>query len=156
MIALARVDDRLVHGQITAGWAPHLQASRVIVANDRIAADQFLAGIVAAGGAGLRIEVLGVEEAARSSSAGTWEGEKVIVLFESLQDARRALDGGLFFEELNLGGLRHDGGTVCLCEGITLDREDCAIIGELRRRGVAIDVRLMPLESARDLPETLG
>ena len=153
MIALARVDDRLVHGQVTAGWVPHLHASRVIVVSDRLAADPLQSAIVSSGASGVPVEVLGVAEAARRHAAAAWERETTILLFESLQDARRSLEAGLDFTRLNLGGLRHDAGRVCLCEGITLDGDDCSVIADLQRRGVEIDVRLMPCDRGRDLPE---
>ena len=35
MISLVRVDDRLIHGQVIVGWVPYLQASQIIVVNDR-------------------------------------------------------------------------------------------------------------------------
>ena len=34
MISLARVDDRLMHGQITVGWVPFLDASAIVVVSD--------------------------------------------------------------------------------------------------------------------------
>jgi hypothetical protein len=37
MIALARIDERLVHGQVLVGWVPHLGARRVVVADDEAA-----------------------------------------------------------------------------------------------------------------------
>lgn len=152
-IVLARVDDRLVHGQITVGWVPHVHASRIIVVNDRLAADRLLAGIVAAGGSGIPVEVLDTAEAARRFHARAWEPEAVIVLFESLRDAQRALEAGLAFVRLNLGGCRHETGKLCLREGITLDAEDCDVLRELTGRGVEIDVRLMPRDRACPLPE---
>ena len=152
MIALARVDDRLVHGQVTAGWVPHVQATVVVVANDRIAADPLLAGIVKAAASCVPIEVLTVAEAAERCAGGAWEREAALVLFESLQDACRAIDAGLPVARLNLGGLRHDDGEVCICDGVTLDRADCAILKSLAGRGVEVDVRLMPRDRRRALP----
>jgi PTS system mannose-specific IIB component len=153
VIVLARVDDRLVHGQVTSGWVPHLRARRLVVASDRLAGDPLLAGIVAAGAPGVSVEVVAVAEAARRAAAGDYEVEATIVLFESLQDARRALLAGLAFDRLNLGGLRHARGQVCLCEAVTLDGDDCDTLRDLRERGVAIDVRLMPRDRAGELPE---
>lgn len=153
MIALARVDDRLVHGQVTAGWVPHLHASRLVVVSDRLAADPIQSAIIAAGSSGIPVEVLGVAEAARRHAASAWDRDATILLFESLQEARRTLDAGLRFERLNLGGLRHEQGRVCLCEAITLDGDDCSVIADLRGRGVDIDVRLMPCDRNRGLPE---
>ena len=36
MIALMRIDNRLIHGQVALLWTKHLQANRIIVANDTI------------------------------------------------------------------------------------------------------------------------
>lgn len=156
MIALARVDERLMHGQISVGWVPHLHATVVVVANDRIAADPMLSGILQICTSGVRVEVLTVADVARRSAANGWAHDTVIVLFENLQDARRAMDAGLVVARLNLGGLRHDaGGRVCICDGVTLNSEDCAILDEFVRRGVEVDVRLMPRDRACALPKRL-
>lgn len=155
MIALARVDERLMHGQVSVGWVPHVRATVVVVANDRLAADPLLSGICTACAAGVRVEVLPVAEAVRQAAGDDWAKEVVIVLFESLQDARRAMDAGFPVARLNLGGLRHDAGRICLCDGVTLDSEDCAILRDLVGRGVEVDVRLMPRDRACALPPQL-
>jgi len=155
MIALARVDERLMHGQVSVGWVPHLRATVVVVANDRLAADPLLAGICMACTAGVRVDVLPVAEAVRKAAGDAWAKETVIVLFESLQDARRAMDAGFPVVRLNLGGLRHDAGRICICDGVTLDNEDCAILRDLVGRGVEVDVRLMPRDRSCALPPQL-
>lgn len=156
MIALARVDDRLMHGQVSVGWVPHLHATVVVIASDRVAADPLLAGILQTCSSGVRVEVVPVLEAARRGAGADWAHDTVIMLFENLQDARRALDAGLVVARLNLGGLRHDAaGRVCLCDGVTLDLEDCAILRDFVRRGVEVDVRLMPRDRSCALPRQL-
>ena len=155
MIALARVDERLMHGQVAVGWVPHLHATVVVIANDRVAADPLLSGICQACSSGVRVEVVPVAEAARRGAGDEWAHDTVIMLFESLQDARRAMDAGLAVSRLNLGGLRHDAGCVCICDGVTLDNEDCAILRDIVRRGVEVDVRLMPRDRSCALPVQL-
>lgn len=155
MIALARVDERLMHGQVSVGWVPHLQATVVVVANDRLAADPLLSGICQACSSGVRVEVVPVAEAVRRAAGADWSLETVIVLFENLQDAWRAIDAGLAVARLNLGGLRHDAGSLCICDGVTLDNEDCTILRDFVRRGVELDVRLMPRDRSRALPRQL-
>ena len=155
MIALARVDDRLMHGQVSVGWVPHLHATVVVVANDRVAADPVLSGIIRTCSCGVRVEVVPVAEAARRGAGSDWAHDTVIMLFENLQDARRAMDAGLVVTRLNLGGLRHDAGRVCICDGVTLDHEDCAILRDFQQRGVEVDVRLMPRDRSRALPSQL-
>ena len=155
MIALTRVDDRLMHGQVSVGWVPHLHATVVVVANDRLAADPLLTGICQACTSGVRVEVVPVAEAARRGSGADWAHDTVIMLFENLQDARRAMDAGLAVARLNLGGLRHDAGRICICDGVTLDHEDCAILRDFARRGIEVDVRLMPRDRSCALPRQL-
>ncbi len=38
-IALLRVDDRLVHGQVVEGWVPSLKVDLIIVVSDAAVAD---------------------------------------------------------------------------------------------------------------------
>jgi mannose/fructose/N-acetylgalactosamine-specific phosphotransferase system component IIB len=152
VIALARVDERLMHGQVSVGWVPFLHATVVVVANDRVAADPLLSGIARACACGVRVEVIPVGEAARRGASSEWANDRVLLLFENLQDARRAIDAGLAVARLNLGGLRHDAGCLCICDGVTLDHEDCKILRELLQRGVEVDVRLMPRDRACALP----
>ena len=40
MIAMMRVDDRLIHGQVAVMWSKNLQVDRILVANDQIAEQQ--------------------------------------------------------------------------------------------------------------------
>lgn len=41
-IVYARVDDRLVHGQVMTAWVLHTKASKVIIVDDKAAKDSFM------------------------------------------------------------------------------------------------------------------
>ena len=40
-IVLARVDDRLIHGEVVTAWTPSLSANRIVIVDDTVAADKF-------------------------------------------------------------------------------------------------------------------
>ena len=40
-IVLARIDSRLVHGQVLEAWVPYVDADCIVVANDEVAAASF-------------------------------------------------------------------------------------------------------------------
>ncbi len=40
VIALARIDDRLIHGQVATRWTKETQVKRIIVVSDDVAKDQ--------------------------------------------------------------------------------------------------------------------
>ncbi len=35
-VVLARVDDRLLHGQVVEGWTPYVQADTIVVVSDTV------------------------------------------------------------------------------------------------------------------------
>ena len=39
MIVQLRIDERLIHGQITTAWSRFLDVSRIVVASDKLAKD---------------------------------------------------------------------------------------------------------------------
>ena len=41
-----RIDDRLVHGQVTVGWSKHVRPTRIIVADDNAAANPLRRGVL--------------------------------------------------------------------------------------------------------------
>jgi mannose/fructose/N-acetylgalactosamine-specific phosphotransferase system component IIB len=154
MISLVRVDDRLIHGQVTVGWAPYLRASRIIVVSDRLAANTVLASILRVGvPVGMQIDVVSVEESAALCSQERSSPGSVIVLFERLDDVRRAVGLGLQVQSLNLGGLRGSGEGMRVSDAVFLSPRDQAIIRDLRLRGTAVETRIMPGDRPCPLPE---
>ena len=45
-LKLVRVDDRLIHGQVVAIWLKALGAKRIVIVDDKTAADEFLREIL--------------------------------------------------------------------------------------------------------------
>lgn len=157
MIALVRVDDRLIHGQITVGWVPYLHADRVAVVNDRIASNPVLTSIVRAGGTDdFRVDVLSVREAARLFGGGDFGEGRAILLFESLRDVRDALRAGMSFDVVNLGGVRGDGDGVRIGDAVFLTKADRGIIDEISGQGVRVEMRLMPRDRPVPITESMG
>jgi mannose/fructose/N-acetylgalactosamine-specific phosphotransferase system component IIB len=145
MISLVRVDDRLIHGQVTVGWVPYLQASQIVVVNDRLSADPVLSAIVKAGGTvDTETSVMSVTEAAAAFEAGGFESGRIIMLFETLGDVHRARSEGLKFSALNLGGIRGSGEGLRVGDAVVLSEDDQRFLRDLRRQGVTVEVRLMP------------
>ena len=45
-ILLARVDDRLIHGQVMTAWLKRYPAKQVIIVDDGVAKDDFMASVL--------------------------------------------------------------------------------------------------------------
>lgn len=144
-LLLIRVDDRLVHGQVMVGWFNYLEATQVLVASDRLAANPLACSVLrltAREGGSLVIDT--VTNIVNRIKIGEFDKEKDILLFENLSDIIKALDMGIHFKELNLGGIRHQDSCVAFSPTISLSAADINNLREIIKRGVAISIQMLP------------
>lgn len=144
-LVLARIDDRLIHGQVVEGWLRVIQAQRIVVANDRAAADPLQGGLMRlAVPDEVALDVLTVEAATARLKENAWGAERVMALFASVADAAKAVEGGAPLATINLGGV-HDGpGRTSATPHLSLNPEERRTVAALLRRGVVIDTRSLP------------
>ena len=101
-IALVRVDNRLVHGQILEAWVPYLHASCIVVVDDQVACDFFRETVIRmAVPREVAITICGIGEFAQNHAAGRG-GKKTIVLFSSISDALTACRLGFMAGEFSV------------------------------------------------------
>src|SRR5439155_7785564 len=80
-LCLVRIDDRLVHGQVVAGWLPHVRAELVLVACDAAADDEIQGTLMRlALPDAVALEVLTLAAAARHPARGADFLKKTMLL----------------------------------------------------------------------------
>jgi len=143
-ILLARVDNRLVHGQVLEAWVPRLGADTILVVDRQLPADPFQRGIIESlGSAALRISVVSPEGAV-ALLAGDLRDRRVLLLFSSVHQAAEALDAGVRFRELNLGNIHPAKGCRVLTSSVHLSSGDEDELCRLDARGILLDARAVP------------
>lgn len=151
-VLLARVDDRLIHGQVVVGWARSLDADCLVVANDAVAADPMQRTLLPmAVPPHIKVAILRVGEAAAAVANDKLPGSRAIVLFASLGDALAFQRAGGPLKELNVGGIRLAPGRQAVRTAVALGPEDVAAARALAEAGASINVRMVPGESPEDL-----
>ena len=144
-VVLARVDDRLIHGQVVVGWARHCQADCIIVANDAVSADPMQRTLLPmAVPQGIEVAIYRVKEAADRMSGGAHAGKRAILLFASPQDALNFTKLGGELSELNIGGIRLAPGKQQLRKSVSLGPDDRAALAELAKAGVGLYLQMVP------------
>jgi PTS system mannose-specific IIB component len=152
-IVLARVDNRLIHGQVLESWVPTLRANCIIVANDE-AAQAVMQKILmqAAVPRGIKVIVDTVEAVSQLLCSDELENVRVLLLFATACDARKAIESGLALKKLNLGNMHAGTGKLqCSCT-IFLDPEDVEDLQKIQNHGVSITSQCVPSE--RKIPWT--
>lgn len=142
-VILARIDNRLIHGQIIETWLPHTRASVVIVANDELAVDDLQQEIMSLA-IPQTVESLFVSVDRIAGVIGDLTGSSVIVLFSSCSDAKRAFETGFGFDVLNIGNVHYSPGKRQISPSVALSDEDESCLKHLLRKGVELDFRCVP------------
>jgi PTS system mannose-specific IIB component len=151
-VALLRVDDRLVHGQVVEGWIPHLKADLVAVVSDSAAGDAVQAALMKmALPAAVGLLVLKVVEAAAALSAPAAAARRILVLVPAPAEALALLSKGLSVDRVNVGGLHYTVGKVQLGRALFLDEKDKAALRAICARGVRLEGRPLPSDPEEDL-----
>lgn len=154
-IVLARVDDRLIHGQVVVGWARNLEADCLVVANDAVAADPMQRQLLPmAVPPQIKVGIFRVRDAADALLQGKYEGRRIILLFASLSDAL-AFNVVMPLERLNVGGIRQAPGRKPLRTAVALSESDAQAARSLMAGGAELSIQMVPGEPAEPLKPLL-
>jgi len=149
-VKLVRIDDRLIHGQVVLGWVPVVKPDRIVVACDRVAANdwerRFYASCVPPE---TRTSFFSVAEAAQQVLREPLAGEQLLVLFESAEDTWKFVDAGIALTEVNVGGLHYREGSIELLPFVYVTPEEKTFLRELVKRGIALSAQDVPSNPAR-------
>lgn len=156
-IALVRVDNRLVHGQILEAWVPFIQAKCIIVVNDKVAADPFFETVIRmAVPSDMEVVISSVDDFVQHYSFGHGRGKKTIVLFSTIADACDAFQRGFRFDRLNVGNVYNNEYRVCCSSSVFLcDEEISCLENLLKETGVFIELQKVPKGRAINIKEAL-
>lgn len=148
-LALVRIDDRLLHGQVALNWARALRPSRIIVADDALAADDVgRAAVGAAAPPGLEVWIGSVRVAAAALTGGALAPDGAMVLVRDALSARRLFDGGVRFQSLNIGAVGQAPGRVRIGPQVSLRRDEWEALRYLEDAGVEVAMQALPSDRA--------
>lgn len=143
-----RIDDRLIHGQVAARWSTGLGASRIMVANDEVAADEMQKGILRmVAPPGIATSIISKEKAATNILSGKYSNQKVLLVLKSPKDALDLMDRGLEIKEINVGNMAKRDNTVQIKKSLSITKDEFEDFKELGNRGVRLTARMVPDES---------
>ena len=151
-IILARVDDRLIHGQVTEGWAKKYPPSFILIVSDAVVCSEFESDIcLAALPDAMQGKVVGVESSPSYINEMYENSVPSYVLFESPKDAYEAVIHGADIKVLNIGGMHSTKGKREIVDYIYVDDEDIFYLKALHEKGVKLDFRDLPDNNSVDI-----
>ena len=155
-LVLVRIDDRLIHGQVTLGWAQTLHPDRIVLVNDDIATNSWKSKVYeAAVPSEIDVSILGIDEAVKRIVGGEFDKEKVFLIVESPRNALTLKRKGVDIKSVNVGGLHHTEGKRCLLPYVFVTNQDIDAFHELMDMGVEVECRDVPTVKKVDIRNLL-
>lgn len=150
-IALVRVDDRLIHGQVVVGWVQALRARRIVLVDDDVRADAWEQELYRLGvPPGLEVEFASVEEAAERVSEWENSKERTIVLAGSVDTVVRLCRQTQAITRINVGGVHDTTGRSQRLSYVYLSDAEARQLSQLSEKGIKVTAQDVP--TARKVP----
>lgn len=142
IVGLARIDDRLIHGQVATRWTKESRVSRIVVVNDDVAKDEVRSTMLkSVAPPGVTAHVVNVEKMIRVYNNPEYANERMMLLFTNPTDVLRLLEAGVDMKSINVGGMAYKDGKKMITSAVSVDDRDIAAFKAIDAMGVELDVR---------------
>lgn len=143
-IKLARIDDRLIHGQVSTVWAKEAGAQRIIVVSEEVCQDEIRKTLVKqAAPPGIKVNIVTVEKAIKVFNNPKYEMETVFYLFTNPTEVLGLVKGGVPLKTINIGGMQFKTGRTQITKAVSVSQEDIKAFEELKALNVELDYRVV-------------
>lgn len=157
MIKMARVDHRLLHGQVAFTWIRQVGADCILIANDAVAKDELRMSVLRmAKPQGVKLVMKSVDDSIKALTSGVTDKYNLFIITESIEDAWRLCKAVPAIRELNIGGVKVEDGKRQISEAVFVSDEECARIRELDAAGVHVFVQMTPSERSDEAMKLIG
>ncbi|MEI7347692.1 PTS mannose transporter subunit IIAB [Dickeya chrysanthemi] len=147
-IGLARIDDRLIHGQVATRWTKETNVSRIIVVSDEVAADNVRKTLLTqVAPPGVTAHVVDVAKAVRVYDNPKYASDRVMLLFTNPADVLRLVESGVKITSVNIGGMAYRQGKTQVNNAVSIDDKDIDAFNKLHARGIELEVRKVSTDS---------
>lgn len=145
-IVLARVDDRLIHGQVMTKWAKGMNTNSIFVVDNATASDPFMKDIymMSTANSGMTIKVFSTDEVVEYWKNENFGKYRAILLFKSIASVKEVIDKGLPIKKLNLGGIAKKKESKFILPNVAVKPEEMEVLKEISGKDIEVFFQIVP------------
>ena len=156
-VALYRIDDRLIHGQVVVGWGQPLNIGFIVLVDDNVACcdweqDLYRMGVPPE----MEIIFADVPSAVRDHANYASDKRRGIIVTPDIATMQRLVAGVPAITDVNVGGIHHRVGRTPRLRYVFLTAEEEKELAALAERGVKVTAQDVPNARVVALTEILG
>ncbi|OGC42763.1 hypothetical protein A2Y85_05000 [candidate division WOR-3 bacterium RBG_13_43_14] len=152
---ILRIDDRLIHGQVVAGWVRPLGIQVLVLASDDISQDEWACTAYSMA-IPEGIKFLCVSIAKCTEIILSQEVKRTMIVVGSVPDAHELIKYGLPVKEITIGGLSYREGTREISSYIYFAPEDIVATAQIYNMGIKVIGKQLPNSSPIDIVKVLA
>ncbi|HEV2670372.1 MAG TPA: PTS sugar transporter subunit IIB [Gemmatimonadales bacterium] len=150
-LALYRVDDRLIHGQVVVGWGQPLNVSFIVLVDDEVRSSDWEQDLYRMGvPPSIEVRFASVDEAAQELAVWEADPRVGILLVGDIDTAVALAERAPQVRRFNIGGVHHRTGRTERLRFVYLTDDEARKLRALVARGV--DVTAQDVPTARPIP----
>lgn len=151
-IVLARIDDRLIHGQVATVWSKESKCNRIIVCSDEVANDALRKTLlVQIAPPGIKVNVLNIDKAVDAYKNPKYDSFKSLLLFTNPTDVLRMVEKGVDIKSVNIGGMCFKEGKKQITSAVSVDQKDVNAFKTLHDKEIELEIRMVSSDTKVNL-----
>ncbi len=151
MVCFARVDERLIHGQVMTSWVKKYWIKKIILVDDDIVQDDFMKDVlVLSAPQGVKVEVRSAADTAAALEDEKSE-ENTMLLFKDLRYVQLLVNYGFPLKELNIGNIGSAPGRKAITREVYVSEEEKEILRELSGKEIFVYIQKLPQDAQVDV-----
>ena len=159
-IRLARIDSRLLHGQVATVWTKSVTPNRILVVSDTVAKDNLRKTLITqAAPPGVKANVITLDKMIQINKDPRFDVFKAIILTETPADMLKLAEGGVDFSQvgIDVGSIAFSDGMTMLNDSIAVDNDMAAQLWKLHDDfNLDVYAQKVPADKKQDMMELLS
>jgi PTS system mannose-specific IIB component len=154
-LSLARVDERLIHGQVMTAWVKKHWIKKIILVDDDLVKDDFMKEVLCLSAPqGVKIEVRSAADTVAAMENDSSD-ESTMFLFKDLKYVLMLVNYGYALPELDIGNIGSAPGRKPFTKEVYISEAEKDILRELIQKNVHVYIQKLPQDAQVDVAKKL-
>ncbi|MEA4811572.1 MAG: PTS sugar transporter subunit IIB [Anaerolineaceae bacterium] len=156
-VLVARIDDRLIHGQVVTAWVKTFPITEILIIADDLAKNMLMQRIYkSVAPHGVEVNVMDGNNALSYLRQIGKKGEHIMILVKTPDVFEHLVENGIPFNKIVLGGMGLSAGRQVLIRNVSANESERESLKRLISKGIKIVYQMVPVEKEVEIEKYLS
>lgn len=148
MLAMLRVDHRLIHGQVALSWTASLNADAILIPDDAVVNDPIQkTTLKMAAPTGIKVVIKNLDDSVEAINSGKTDKYHLFIVAKTVQAAAELASRCKIITEVNLGNVAQKPGSTQLTKSVYLTTEEKQYVNQMIDQGISVFTQQVPTDT---------